>query len=209
MCRSVRPQLCLTASRRSCALGVKAPRSASAKAAALSACKWGWLRLGPALGLRGPQVLHDGGLATDGIDRDYGPLQNHAVEQAEDGRNLVALGSWARGNPPTPGRHSPDAGAVQQQGCPCRVCLRWSADLFVTDRSRPMTETGQLRFTPTPRLYVCPAVGSGPLTGSVKSEGTRVLGIRPGTRPRSCGIRIEFQTRAWRKRCQDSVCPHP
>ncbi len=67
------------------------------------------------VGLRDPQVLHDGGLAAGGIERDHGPLQNHAVEQAEDGRDLVAIGSWARGNPSIPGRHSPDAGAVQGQ----------------------------------------------------------------------------------------------
>ena len=44
------------------------------------------------VGTGGLQVLHDGPLAAGGVDRDHGPLQDHAFEQAGDGRDLVALG---------------------------------------------------------------------------------------------------------------------
>ena len=39
-----------------------------------------------------PQRLHDSRLAAGGIDRDHGSRQVDAVEQAGEGRNLVALG---------------------------------------------------------------------------------------------------------------------
>ncbi len=44
------------------------------------------------VGVVGPQGLHDGRLASGGVHRHDGPLQGHAVEQAGEGRDLVALG---------------------------------------------------------------------------------------------------------------------
>ena len=37
------------------------------------------------------QDLHDGPLAAGGVDGDHSPFQEHAVEQAWNGRDLVAL----------------------------------------------------------------------------------------------------------------------
>ena len=91
--RSRRPPLRSTVSQRSSAAGVKTPRSASSKAAFTSRCRVGWLRLGRhVVGAGRPQRLHDGGPAGGGVDRDHGPLPVDAVEQAGEGRKLVALG---------------------------------------------------------------------------------------------------------------------
>ncbi len=43
------------------------------------------------VGPGGPQVLHAGPLAAGSVDRNDGPLQHHALEQAGDGRVCVAL----------------------------------------------------------------------------------------------------------------------
>lgn len=90
--RSRRPPLRLTVSQSSCASGVKVPCSASAKAAATSPCSVRWLAWDQhVVGAGGPQDLHNGRQAAGRIDRDEA-LQGHAVEQAGESRDLMALG---------------------------------------------------------------------------------------------------------------------
>ena len=91
--RSRRPPLRSTVSQPSCASGVKVPCSALAKAAATSPCSVRWLAWGQhVVGAGGPQGLHNGRQAAGRIDRDDGPLQGHAVEQAGESRDRMALG---------------------------------------------------------------------------------------------------------------------
>ena len=66
------------------------------------------------VGTGGLQVLHDGPLAAGGVDRDDGPLQHHAFEQAGDGRDFVALGLAGLLGQGQPLPHQ--EGAHQEQG---------------------------------------------------------------------------------------------